>query len=200
MAGQGWVRVDPTSAVAPARTGSLARLEPRPGIFAQALGSVSPAFALNLRAVWEAANNRWNQWVLNYSQARQLDLLRRIGFESPSWEDLGYVLSAIVVLAALLGAAWTLWERRQHDPWLRLLHRASEKLQRGGLKFPPNAAPRQLAALLQAQKPPTPSAAHTAALVAWLLRLEAWRYGAHTSNQGVTLGTLQREFRRLPWP
>jgi hypothetical protein len=53
-----------------------------------ALGSRQPAPGANLRATWEAVNNRWNQWVLNYTQSRQLDLLRDIGFESPSWEDL----------------------------------------------------------------------------------------------------------------
>ena len=120
IAGQGWVRVDPTSAVAPGRTGSFTRLQAPQNVFTQALNTVSPGFALNLREIWEAANNRWNQWVLNYSQARQLDLLRSLGFEAPSWEDLGYVLAALVVLASSVGALWTLWERYHQDPWLRL--------------------------------------------------------------------------------
>ena len=29
-------------------------------------------------------NNGWNQWVLNYTQSRQLDLLKNLGFEAPS--------------------------------------------------------------------------------------------------------------------
>ena len=40
-------------------------------------------------------NNSWNQWVLNYTQSKQLQLLRNLGFSSPSWEDLSYVLIAI---------------------------------------------------------------------------------------------------------
>jgi len=37
---------------------------------------VSPGFLANLRAPsGKATNNRWNQWVLNYSQAKQMDLL-----------------------------------------------------------------------------------------------------------------------------
>ncbi|MCF8211775.1 MAG: DUF3488 and transglutaminase-like domain-containing protein, partial [Rhodoferax sp.] len=109
VAERGWVRVDPTSAVAPGRTGSFQRLEAPRGAMAQVFGVVSPALALNLRAMWEAVNNRWNQWVLNYSQAKQMDLLRNIGFDSPSWQDLSYVLIGIVVVASLLGAAWTFW-------------------------------------------------------------------------------------------
>ena len=105
MPERGWVRVDPTSAVSPGRTGTLARLAAPRNVISQALLNVNPQFALNLRAVWEAANNRWNQWVLNYSQAKQLDVLRNLGFESPSWEDLTYVLIALVVCASLVGAA-----------------------------------------------------------------------------------------------
>ncbi len=46
---------------------------------------------LQLRDGWEALNNHWNQWVLNYSRAQQFDLLQRLGFESPDWEDLGLI-------------------------------------------------------------------------------------------------------------
>ncbi|OGB32678.1 MAG: transglutaminase [Burkholderiales bacterium RIFCSPLOWO2_12_FULL_61_40] len=198
VAGQGWVRVDPTSAVAPGRTGSLQRLESPSSAFTQALVTVSPAFALNLRALWEATNNRWNQWVLNYSQAKQLDMLRNLGFESPSWEDLSYVLIAIVVLASLVGAAWALWERHRQDPWLRLYHRATLRLQNAGLALPPNTPPRQMAALLKARSPATD--AGLSSVHDWLLRLEAWRYAAHGKDKPPALGLLQREFRQLSWP
>jgi transglutaminase-like putative cysteine protease len=195
VAGQGWVRVDPTSAVSPARTGSFTRLQAPQNVFTQALNTVSPGFALNLRAMWEAANNRWNQWVLNYSQAKQLDLLRNLGFETPSWEDLSYVLIAIIVAVSLIGAAWTLWERHRQDPWLRLLHQAAARLHQAGLSVTPNTPPRQMAALLQAQT--GTDNAGTAEVHRWLLQLEAWRYSAAPH---ATLGTLQREFRRLRWP
>ena len=196
IADHGWTRVDPTSAVAPGRTGSLQRLLAPRGAMAQVLGMVSPVLTLNLRALWDAVNNRWNQWVLNYSQARQLDLLRNLGFDSPSWEDLSYVLIGIVVLAALVGAAWTQWERRRQDPWLRLLHRATQRLQQAGLVVTDNAAPRQIAMLLKHRT--DHASTEVEALCAWLLRMEVWRYAPHAGMQ--QLGTLQQEFKRLPWP
>src|SRR5215210_5144180 len=76
LAGRGWVRVDPTSAVAPGRTGTFQRLQAPRGVLAAAFGTVSPELAVNLRAAWEALNNSWNQWVLNYTQSKQLDLLK----------------------------------------------------------------------------------------------------------------------------
>ena len=206
LAGQGWVRVDPTSAVAPGRTGAFQRLSVPTNALTQALVAVSPTFALNLRATWEALNNRWNQWVLNYSQARQLDLLRKLGFESPSWEDLSYVLIAIVVMVSLVGSAWALWDRHHQDPWLRLLKRASQKLSQAGLRVAPQAPPRQLAVLVQADM--AGHAAERTAIAAWLLRLETWRYGSPPQGKKgdpavghrAALGTLQREFKQLPWP
>jgi transglutaminase-like putative cysteine protease len=196
MPERGWVRVDPTSAVSPGRTGTLTRLAAPRNLVTQALLNVNPQFALSLRAVWEAANNRWNQWVLNYSQTKQMDVLRNLGFSSPSWEDLTYVLIALVVCASLVGATWTLWERHRQDPWLRLLHGAMARLRKAGLQLPDTAPPRQVAALLQTHAGAGDPG--LGAIVQWLLRMEAWRYARHAHAQ--QLGTLQREFRSLPWP
>ena len=197
LSNQGWVRVDPTGAVAPGRTGSFQRLLAPQGVMASALNSVSPAMAVNLRAMWDAVNNGWNQWILNYTQSKQLNLLRDIGFESPSWQDLSYLLIGIVILVSLCGAAWTLWERSRQDPWLRLLHAASQRLVKAGVASTPSTPPRQLAqALLKTRAVTEPDAE---AIHRWLLRLEAQRYapgaGAHAG-----LVTLQREFKQLNWP
>ena len=200
--GQGWVRVDPTSAVAPSRIGSLQRLQAPTGVFAGALGGISPDLAARLRQGWEALNNGWNQWVLNYTQSKQLDLLKNLGFEAPSWEDLSYLLIGIVVFVSLCGAAWTLWERTQHDPWLRLLARARRKLVAAGIQVPPQAPPRELARQIKLHY----EGAETArgqALHDWLLRLEHLRYApAAPANLGARarLATLRREFNQLAWP
>ena len=210
MAGRGWVRVDPTSAVAPGRTGTFARLSAPQGAlagaFTGAFGAVNPNLLANMRAAWEAVNNGWNQWVLNYTQTKQLNLLKNIGFETPSWEDLGYLLIGIVVGVSLFGAAWTLWEKNRHDPWLRLLERAQQRLTRGGLQVAPNSPPRSLAAQMTAQR------GHLAAMSEntvqsihdWLMRLEAMRYApapAPTATASpLTLKTLQQEFKQLAWP
>jgi transglutaminase-like putative cysteine protease len=192
LAGRGWVRVDPTSAVAPGRIGSFQRLQAPPGVFAAAIGTVNPNLAANLRAAWEALNNSWNQWVLNYTQSKQLDLLKNIGFASPSWEDLGYLLLALIVAAGLGGAAWALWERTRHDPWLRLLARVRRRLHQGGLELPVSSGPRQIAAAVTAR-----FGADARPLALWLHRLEAHRY-ARTPQ--ASLPALQRELKHLPWP
>lgn len=196
-AGQGWVRVDPTAAVAPGRVGSLQRLSAPEGAIAGAMRNLSPDIAAQLRAAWEAMNNRWNQWVLNYTQGSQLDLLKNLGFRSPSWTDLAYVLIGVVVLVSLLGAAWTLWERQQHDPWLRLLHRARARLQAQGLDSSDRTPPRELAQRVQQHWSGSDASRRVAQ---WLLQLEAQRYARPGAADTPTLAALQREFRQLAWP
>jgi protein-glutamine gamma-glutamyltransferase len=196
LQGQGWVRVDPTSAVAPGRIGSLDRLRAPQGALAGAIGNLNPNIAAQLRAAWEAMNNSWNQWVLNYTQGRQLDLLKNLGFKSPSWTDLAYVLIGVVVFVSLLGAAWTLWERQQHDPWLRLLQRARARLHKLGVESADHTPPRELARRVQQH---WGNAGAAAPLAQWLLQLEAQRY-ARPGASSATLASLQREFQRLAWP
>jgi transglutaminase-like putative cysteine protease len=195
--GQGWVRVDPTSAVAPGRTGSLQRLGAPEGAFAGAIRNFNPNIAAQLRAAWEAVNNSWNQWVLNYTQGRQLDLLKNLGFKSPSWTDLATVLIGVIVFVSLVGVAWTLWERQQHDPWLRLLQRARAQLRTLGVDSADHTPPRELAQRVQ-QRWGTAGAAQRVAQ--WLLQLEAQRYSRPGAADTLTLATLQREFRQLAWP
>jgi len=198
LADRGWVRIDPTAAVAPGRTGSLQRLQAPRGVIASALESVSPAALFNLRAAWDAMNNGWNQWVLNYSQATQLNLLKDIGFTSPDWADLGYVLIALVVGASLVGAAWTLWDRSRQDPWLRLLRRVRRRAADAGLSAPPNTPPRAIALLLHARW--GADAPRIQRITDWLLRLERVRYAPRDGRADVTLQLLKREFKHLPWP
>lgn len=196
QAGKGWVRIDPTAVVSPDRVGSAQRLRPAPGVFASAVEAVSPGVLLNLRATWEAINNRWNQWVLNYTQNRQLDLLRDLGFSTPGWEDLVYLLLSLVVGVSLVGAGWTLWERRRQDPWLRLLARARARLRRAGIDSQASTPPRELAALLHARFGDSAGAARD-----WLLRLERARYAAGDASLAARgLATLRREFSLIPWP
>ncbi len=192
--GQGWVRIDPTTAVAPERTVSLQRLSSARGPQALALlGNVNLQLALNLRAAWDAVNNRWNQWILNYSHVKQLDLLKNIGFANPSWEDLVYLLCATLALLGSTTALWSAWERRRQDPWLQLLGRARQQLQRAGLQLPANPTPRQMAEQIHQGHLPQAQRWHD-----WLLAMETLRYAPsqNTAPNTTSLATLRRAFQQ----
>ncbi len=123
IAGQGWVRVDPTAAVSPLRieTGISAALsaEDRPPGLLRGENAWLTAF----RQRWEAVNNFWNQWVLGYDPARQRMFLEQMGFSDPNWRSMMF---ALMGLSAILLALFTLWALRRSmrlDPverdWLR---------------------------------------------------------------------------------
>jgi transglutaminase-like putative cysteine protease len=149
--GEGWVRADPTAAVAPERIRRSAQLQPSRGIVAQALDTVDPELLQTLRRTWERFDNRWNQWVLNYSRGRQFDLLRELGFPSPSWTDLSYVLMLLLSLAAAIGAGWAWWDRQRQDPWTRLQARVQQRLADLGVAVGPEDPPRTRAARVRAE-------------------------------------------------
>lgn len=193
--GRGWVRVDPTSAVSPGRTGAFQRLAGPQNVVGQALTNLHPRFSLQLRATWEAVNNAWNQWVLHDTQGKQLSLLKDIGFLSPSWQDLSFVLLAIVFVVSLAGSVCGLWKRAQHDPWLRLLGKVRKRLSKAGIDSTAATSPRQMAMLLQKH-----GNQHDA-LLRWLIQLEAQRYAAPSSSQTHRqLKLLRQEFNALTWP
>ena len=148
--GIGWIRVDPTAAVAPERVQRGRSLAPPQGLVAGAVYSLSPALGAQLRAAWETVNNRWNQWVLNYSRGQQFDLLRKLGFASPDWQDLATSLILLLCGAALAGAAWAWWDRRRQDPWQRLQTRVTARLQRLGVTVQLHQGPRERAAQVRA--------------------------------------------------
>jgi transglutaminase-like putative cysteine protease len=144
--GAGWIRADPTAAVAPDRIGRSSRLAPQPGFVAETLDSMSPELFARMRSGWEAVNNRWNQWVLNYSRGQQLDVLKNLGFRSPSWEDLALLLIGMLSAFALAGAAWAWLDRHRIDPWVRQLARMKRALRALGVQAAAHEAPRTLAA------------------------------------------------------
>jgi protein-glutamine gamma-glutamyltransferase len=148
--GTGWVRVDPTAAVAPDRVMRGQSLPINPGLVAGAIRSFDPELAARLRAMWEAMDNRWNQWVLNYSRGRQFELLQSLGFRSPSWQDLATTLILILCAAALAGAGWAWWDRRRQDPWQRLQQRVQQRLAALGVAVQPHHAPRTRAERVRA--------------------------------------------------
>jgi protein-glutamine gamma-glutamyltransferase len=173
--GVGWVRADPTAAVAPERIDRGRRLAPPPGLVAGALGGVSPALLAKLREGWEAVNNRWNQWVLNYSRSQQFDALKRLGFDAPSWEDLALLTISAFSSLALAGAAWAAWDRHRIDPWTRQMTRLHRAVQALGLATTGHDTPRALAHRLRER-----FGAASAPLAELLDALERQRYSRVT--------------------
>ena len=113
---EGWVRVDPTAAVAPDR---IAFGLSRTALAGDALPGGAFHFApwaRDLVLAWDAMNTYWSQWVLGYGPEIQRTLMRSLGFAEPDWSEL--VLVGAIALALLMGVltlylAWS-YRRTQH--------------------------------------------------------------------------------------
>jgi transglutaminase-like putative cysteine protease len=136
--GEGWVRVDPTAAVAPNRIDRLRPPIRNPDNLPAALARIDPQVWSGLRAYMDAANHRWNTWVLQYSRNKQVSLLKDWGFDSPDWTTLLRLCAALLAGLSLAGLAWLWWRRprTKHTPWSRAMMRLHRGLVAAGLPAP----------------------------------------------------------------
>lgn len=127
---RGWVRVDPTAAVAPERIergidAAMAEDEPVPGRLIR-----NNALLSQVRLAWDAANTFWNSQVIEFSESQQRWLANQVGIGEVSWRWLGLALVAtfIVFFAALSGyLAWRFRPRRG-DPVQQVYEQLCRKL------------------------------------------------------------------------
>jgi transglutaminase-like putative cysteine protease len=145
LAQRGWVRVDPTAAVAPERieygADAVRRLARQGAAFGQ-LEAEAVRRALSLgwlenlarqgNHLWDAVDSLWNAWVLDYSVERQQQLLRRLGFDTPSPRLMVKLLAGLCALLLLAYAVYG-WRAPVRDPVLRAYQKFCRKLARAGL-------------------------------------------------------------------
>ncbi|HNQ03694.1 MAG TPA: DUF3488 and transglutaminase-like domain-containing protein [Thiobacillaceae bacterium] len=131
----GWVRVDPTAAISPARVEQgIGAALPATELPA-ALTRLSVPLLQGLRHTWEMLNNRWDQWVLGYGQAQQLQLLARLSprLASTRWLAQAAILAGLLGLALLAGFFWRTRPKETPDAAARAWLKLQQRLGRIGL-------------------------------------------------------------------
>lgn len=134
--GKGWVRVDPTAAVAPERVESgglyaaMSESEPVPGRLLR-----NSALLSNIRFAWDAANTFWNDQVVDFSEDQQRWLSRLLGIEDLSVRTLGIALVLTFVVFFLSLSGYLAWRFRPkvRDPVQQVYEQLCRKLARGQL-------------------------------------------------------------------
>ncbi|MBJ6981072.1 DUF3488 and transglutaminase-like domain-containing protein [Luteimonas sp. MC1572] len=174
LPGRGWVRVDPTAAVAPERIYDT--LADRASGGPAGLRALAPMYD-----VGDWMRRGWNDLVLGFDAARQQRLLRPLG-----GGDLGS--SQLVALFALIGGAALaamLWlvarGERERDPVLRAWHRLGARYARLGLGRRPHETADAWSARVLALRP------QSTALVALSARFAEWRYARGRGGDARTL-------------
>ncbi len=130
---KGWVRIDPTAAIAPNRieaglASSVPASEPLPFLVRSDL-----SWLRAIRFRWEALSNSWNQLVLGYNPQRQREVLSRLGMREPDWKAMTAAMATLCGLLLLGLTFWTLHKRIHIDPTVRAWNRLSRRLAHIGL-------------------------------------------------------------------
>lgn len=132
----GWVRVDPTAAVAPDRVelGLAASLPGEallPFMLKPEFGWLKDALLL-----WDGVNHAWNQWVLGYDWRQQEELLSGLSSDFFSWRQnvTWLLLGGLLLAAGGLLLYWQARERAQRDPARRLYDRFCARLAKAGVE------------------------------------------------------------------
>ena len=189
LAGEGWVRVDPTAVVAPSRLeGGIASALPA-GEPLPALLTARAEWVRGLRYRWEAINNAWNQQILGYDPQRQRELFSRLGVANPDWQTLTSLLAGVIGVLMIALAAWTFHHRPRSDPALRLWQQALRRIARSQVNYAPWEAPLALQRRIEIERPDL-APAFGAVIEAYL----ASRYSATPGD----LQPLREAIARLP--
>lgn len=193
--GQGWVREDPTAAVAPSRieTGLLAALseEDQASIY----GSLVPnwkglGWLTQLSLMSDYLNYLWQRWVLSYDRDNQQALFDD-WFGDGRW--LYWLLGggvALLLVAALVLRWLARQQQRQLTAWQKEYLRLYGSLEKRGLEVAPSLPPGELIARAVKRWPD-----RQAALEGWLAIYQQLAYAAPSGDRKQQLQQLRRA-----WP
>jgi hypothetical protein len=186
LKGQGWVRIDPTAAVAPERV--------EQGLYAAVTDLSALPFLIRrdhswlhqLALGWDSLNNAWNERVLAYGPERQRNFLTNLGFGSVDWR--GMAVAMVITLTSLslvMAGLHGLRRRVANDPVARAYQQFCAKLARRGLERRIYEGPIEFAERVATERP------ELAARARLIARLYArLRYGY--PDQGDLLQRLRR--------
>jgi len=154
--GQGWLRVDPTSAV------SRQRIE-------QGMSSImpegfnTPLFMANSRNLidlwqqirnnWDALDNAWNQGVLAYGPELQKEFLQKLGMTKPDWQTMALWLAIGFAVISLIISFYLFYHLPKRDPVAKLYYVFCKKAARAGFVRPKQQGPLDFSILLKQQFP-----------------------------------------------
>jgi transglutaminase-like putative cysteine protease len=152
---RGWVRYDPTAAIAPARIErglSAALSDPAALPF---MARNPPPWLRELRFNWDALANQWNQWVLGYNSETQFAFLTRMGMEDITWQKMA--LDMLAGIFILVGVFTLLLLRRlvvrNRDPVQAIWFKLCRKLEKAGLPRAAHEGPQDYAVRIAGARP-----------------------------------------------
>lgn len=181
---RGWVRIDPTSAVSPLRIErnldeALSEQENPRYMLHQGTAAIA-----RLRLVWDSINNRWNQWILGYTQETQKMFMSHLGFKNPHPASLVMLLAITLSITLVIIAIISLKNRRyrRDDKLQQLYLKLGKRLAKAGYPRHPHEGPIDYLSRISNQNPGLGDK-----LSPVLHTYASLRYGPHATPAGTQL-------------
>ena len=153
---KGWVRVDPTAAIAPERVQSrIDNSVLRSGVVSY--NTDLPWFRdvwHTMHIGWDTLNQYWNKWVIDYDLVKQADLLSMFGMKQADFKKTGITL--VLVFMAIFGVIAALMffgREREGDPVKKIYLRFLKKLEHKGIFKKPEEGPSDFVNRIAGQYP-----------------------------------------------
>jgi protein-glutamine gamma-glutamyltransferase len=185
--GSGWLRIDPTAAIASNRIeqqGAEENVDALLGIDLHAHGTWLADIGLRL----DALRQIWRERILQFDQGAQQSLLQQLMIPLP---DTGK-FALLLALGVCFGFGWMSWQVRRDvgapadDPAARALQRLCERLAKIGLRRMPHEGAEAFAARVALARPDLADA-----IRALMRQYSEVRYGAATGDRAATVHLTQ---------
>ncbi|MFO7994093.1 MAG: transglutaminaseTgpA domain-containing protein [Marinobacter sp.] len=209
LPGEGWVRMDPTAAIAPQRIESgLRDAMAEEGSFLEEDWTSPQRYGDMAMLQWaslqlDRMNYHWQRWVVGYQGQSQMDLMSRLP-GGIGLRELGYITAGLIGAALLLAGLITAWQYRRgesRDPFSRIVTRWHRLCDRAGVPVRHGETPSQLASRLSRAKP---AAAGTATAFARMINRHYYGQDSGAGNRRELekmkrlLATMKRQTDRQP--
>lgn len=192
---QGWIRIDPTAAVAPERIRHSIQLDlaevGSPVLFQLDDRGLLSSALQQLRLAMDAANIGWRRWILDYTRERQFNLFSNIGIDfsrTKEWLTLSLVLIGLTMILIVLHIL--LRGRVQQDPVLVSYLRLCKMLANAGHPRRPSEGPLDYCQRIARERPDL--SPQTDCLFTNYIKL---RYGTDSTRK--TVQTFRQQVRRF---
>lgn len=145
---KGWVRVDPTAAVAPERVEQGVNVERQlenQEVDFSPINSSNASWLKQARQMWQTVDYSWQRWVINYDRANQSEFLSGLGIHN--LRAMLYALLCLITFITAVLAWWLLKNNRKHaDKVVLVYDRFCQKLAKVQLQRHNNEGARDFAA------------------------------------------------------
>lgn len=156
LKGQGWVRIDPTSAVSSERIergmADILPAERKSPVFIARSDALVKLWQ-QAKNNWDALNSAWDMWIVAFGPERQKQLLSLLGMQNPNWQKMAVSLAILLAIVGLIMLILSYYRREHAEPAVRLYQLYCRKLAQQGMDKKAHEGPYDFAERVTQQLP-----------------------------------------------